>query len=370
MDRLKNTFLVTFRIACLSGLSAAAVHANDAVVPPPPIQTWTHKNGTSLEAQFSGYFDSHIYLNAPGKGFARFPTSALHPDNLAQAEQHLHWQTQLGPWKQSRSPMAKLTRDGCHEIVDGEWVSFDPGDRLEPQLYVIYYSAEWCGPCRAFSPTLKAVYNMLKDMGMDHFEIFYASWDQSATAMKRFALESAMPWKILPHSVPKRNRIISAASGSGIPCLVILNREGNILAHTYKGSEYLGPRVVLDELQRMLFSNNLHNLRARRSYFQMTLTELMADRPALDDGPPKPAIFFPDEISQIGLKTGHYRLVGEISKRGIFTLESVEPEVSPADFEAIRNVSSNWYFLPAVDSGRFVDRKLGIPITLAEEQGP
>lgn len=40
--------------------------------------------------------------------------------------------------------------------------------------------------------------------------------------------------------------------GNGIPCLVITDREGRILAHSYRGSEYIGPTKPKDLLSSFL----------------------------------------------------------------------------------------------------------------------
>jgi len=44
----------------------------------------------------------------------------------------------------------------------------------------------------------------------------------------------------------------SRMEGNGIPCLVITDREGRILAHSYRGSEYIGPTKPKDLLSSFL----------------------------------------------------------------------------------------------------------------------
>jgi thiol-disulfide isomerase/thioredoxin len=64
-------------------------------------------------------------------------------------------------------------------LKNGKLTAFDPGTRTEPQFYVIYFSAHWCGPCRRFTPNLIKTYNDLQKIphAADKFEILFNSWD-------------------------------------------------------------------------------------------------------------------------------------------------------------------------------------------------
>ncbi|CAI7990419.1 Nucleoredoxin [Geodia barretti] len=59
----------------------------------------------------------------------------------------------------------------------------------------IYFSAHWCGPCRAFTPQLLGTYQKVKDAGKK-FEIIFCSSDREEDAYKEYY--ATMPWLALP----------------------------------------------------------------------------------------------------------------------------------------------------------------------------
>lgn len=90
----------------------------------------------------------------------------------------------------------------------------------------IYFSAHWCPPCRGFTPTLaKAYKDALKSKGM---EVVFVSSDQSQKDFDSYYKE--MPWLAVPFA---RRDVKEALSKKfkvqGIPTLVILDAEGNII---------------------------------------------------------------------------------------------------------------------------------------------
>jgi len=42
---------------------------------------------------------------------------------------------------------------------------------------------------------------------------------------------------------------IDAYRGRGIPCLVLVDREGNVVSHSYEGQTYVGPVKVMNDLE-------------------------------------------------------------------------------------------------------------------------
>lgn len=90
----------------------------------------------------------------------------------------------------------------------------------------LYFSAHWCGPCRGFTPELADAYSKhLKEKGL---EIVFISSDRDEAAFNEYFAE--MPWLSLPYearalkaSLSKRHKV------SGIPSLIILDKEGNTI---------------------------------------------------------------------------------------------------------------------------------------------
>lgn len=123
-------------------------------------------------------------------------------------------------------------------------------DYLDNKDYVLlYYSASWCGPCQAFTPTLVDFYNQHADAG--NFELVFISNDRSQRAMADYMKKARMPWPALPFS-ERQNTLARTYAESGIPHLVLIKPDGTIVSSSFDGGTYLGPHAVLEELRNLM----------------------------------------------------------------------------------------------------------------------
>ena len=129
--------------------------------------------------------------------------------------------------------------------------SFDASTLSETKYFLFYFSAHWCPPCRAFTPKLVDFYNKTKPTHPE-LEIVFVSSDQSDEDMKKYMQEAKMPWPAIRFSKIESQKKIAAYAGSGIPCVVVVDAEGNVLAHSYNGKKYLGPQKPVDDLLELL----------------------------------------------------------------------------------------------------------------------
>jgi len=91
----------------------------------------------------------------------------------------------------------------------------------------VYFSAHWCPPCRGFTPVLGKKYKALKEAGKK-VEIVFVSSDRDEAAFKEYYGE--MPWLALPFSLrDKKNALSSKFGVRGIPMLVILGADGEVI---------------------------------------------------------------------------------------------------------------------------------------------
>lgn len=119
------------------------------------------------------------------------------------------------------------------------------------KYYGLYYSASWCGPCRAFTPGFIDAYRQLKQKHPE-FEVVFISADHSGADMRDYMKEDRMPWTALKYDLRERNPELLRYSGPGIPCLVLVDAAGRVLADSYRGDDYLGPDHALRETVKIL----------------------------------------------------------------------------------------------------------------------
>jgi len=135
-------------------------------------------------------------------------------------------------------------------LIDANGNRIATGDLLDTDYLLLYFSAHWCPPCQVFTPKLVEFYR--SHGGGQLFHTLLVSSDHSETAMFDYMRETHMPWPAIQYSSPAINALNRTYSGDGIPRLVLINNKGDVLADSFKGSEYLGPQTVLEKLKDLL----------------------------------------------------------------------------------------------------------------------
>lgn len=103
-----------------------------------------------------------------------------------------------------------------------------PVSDLVGKTVILYFSADWCGPCHAFLPTLIREYNKIKSKYSDSLEIVFVSSDQDQDSYNTFY--SSMPWLALPLEDPRNNFLKKTFKISGIPSLVAIGPSGKTVS--------------------------------------------------------------------------------------------------------------------------------------------
>lgn len=148
------------------------------------------------------------------------------------------------------SPLFSLEKTIEGAIIDHESNALTTSYVLNTDHLLLYFSAHWCPPCQTFTPKLVEFYN--DHGGGQLFQILFISNDHNEKEMLGYMKSANMPWPgVILHS--EATRILNKTySGQGIPRLVLLNREGEILADSFKGTKYLGPQSVIEQLKEQL----------------------------------------------------------------------------------------------------------------------
>lgn len=148
------------------------------------------------------------------------------------------------------APKKTVTKMISKYLVNAKGRRFKEANGLsEKEFILIYYSAHWCPPCRKFTPKLVKFYN--ENNADKKFEVVFVSSDRDKKSMLGYMTEAKMPWPAVKFDKIDRSEIKKFA-GSGIPCLVLFNKEGEVISHSYVAGKYVGPSKVLRDLEAKL----------------------------------------------------------------------------------------------------------------------
>jgi nucleoredoxin len=172
-----------------------------------------------------------------------------------------------------RKPKAPQTVSGnvIYNAVKGDLVSFHNGTigptdeegLADKKLIALYFSAHWCGPCRQFTPELVDYYNRVAPQHPE-LELIFVSRDRSLYGMQTYMRETNMPWPALDFGKVDGNELINKYAGKGIPCLVLVDSSGKVVSDSYTGSQYVGPKKVLADLDAIFAGGGQSHLAQRR----------------------------------------------------------------------------------------------------------
>jgi nucleoredoxin len=153
----------------------------------------------------------------------------------------------LAEWKPAGLDVPAGEPSVFDEVLDGNLVILD-GKRLKKhelaakptKYYVFYYTASWCGPCLAFTPSLVDFYEKNKN---ENFELVLITSDDSEDAMEDYAAKKKMPWPQL-----KLSKVASFEKSfdhgvRGIPAVIVCDLEGKIVSANGRN---------LDELEKLV----------------------------------------------------------------------------------------------------------------------
>ncbi len=131
---------------------------------------------------------------------------------------------------------------------------FDLAD-CRGKVVLVDFWATWCPPCLAELPNLRAAYQKYHAQGL---EVVGVSFDHERSALEQFQKDNPLPWPQIFFEGPEARGFdnpLGRRYGIGsIPCLLLIDREGKLLARNMRGRgiemavlEALGQPVTWDE---------------------------------------------------------------------------------------------------------------------------
>lgn len=216
-------------------------------------RTWTNTSGKAIEAELvelRGAAGAEVAVLKMSNGQTYdVPLASLSDTDQAFAREAAAEMAEAPAADTAKPSVFKDVLDGKLVAVDGRRVSKYEMD-AEPQYYAFYFSASWCGPCREFTPKLISFYN--ENPGAKKtFEVIFVSSDQSEGAMEDYMIGDKMPWPAVKFRNVERMDEVRKYAGSGIPCLVLVDREGNVVSDSYENGNYRGPTAVMREMENL-----------------------------------------------------------------------------------------------------------------------
>jgi thiol-disulfide isomerase/thioredoxin len=324
-------------------------------------EIWRTLEGESWEGKLSGVFGSVAVFAERGSS-RQVGLELLDDAALERVADHLERRTPVA-WKRSTSPLALALRSRLQVLAGGRLENFDDGERAEPEIYLVYFGAQWCGPCVRFSPKLLDAYEQLKFAAPDKFELVFVSSDRSSGEQLEYARRVGMTWPILKFSARGRIAPIERWQGPGIPCLVALTRDGEVLFHSYEGARYLGPEHVLGKVSATLQAMLGQSDRAKPGRHRLAVVQHVRAA-AGGNAPVKPYLIDLDLRRYRTLDVPQLLADLDVDERGRVTRIEVTPKLEAVLDYQLQQDAQGWLFLPLVEHGRARAQRVQLPLKL------
>ena len=347
--RLGVAFVLCVGVAVPGGFSAERTR-----------QSWSLPDGKTVEGQVAEVFGSMVLIKTK-QGQTFLPLGAMTDEPLERVRE-LEEQRGRIAWAQSKSRVAKAVAGKLEQFDGTKLVPFAVGERPEPDFYLIYFSAAWCGPCQRFTPELVKAYHRFQQMAPGRVELIFVSNDTGPGEQLGYVKKAAMPWPMVKFSKLGSAAVIERWAGAGIPCLVAVTREGDAFLHSYRGEEYVGPNHVLQASEQVLSELVGRSAEGRRARHRLeVLKHLRAAGEG--DAAAAPYLIVVDRARYGAIAMP--KLVAEVSvdERGAVADVTFGDEISRELSGILREDAAKWLFLPAVKEGKPVRRTLRIPLS-------
>lgn len=174
-----------------------------------------------------------------------------------------------------------------------------------------------------------------------------------------------MPWPMLKFSAASSVPAFEKQRARGIPSLVVLTREGDLLYHSYRGEEYLGPDDPLKKFSDLLASLTDQNAgkpsaaRHRLAVAQHVLAAGAGDRPLQP---------YRVQIDRNRLQTVNVSEITvdlSVDAQGRVTDAEFFPKLDAVTKENLTRNAETWLFLPAVVKGEPQAKTVRLPLTFS-----
>ena len=202
------------------------------------LRRWTSTAGTTIEAKFVKEKFGTVHLETENGSIKQIRLS-----NLSKKDRELVARL-TDPFAAKKAAAEKVAAeapkapDAIHNLFGDTLRNTRKKkvstDALAGKTIGVYFSAHWCGPCRAFTPKLVDFHNEMTRKGKP-FEVVFISSDRDSNSMYNYMKEMDMPWLALPFGDDHKQALSKKYKVGSIPKLVIIDADGNLITENGRG---------------------------------------------------------------------------------------------------------------------------------------
>ncbi|KAF7847792.1 hypothetical protein BT93_L2570 [Corymbia citriodora subsp. variegata] len=134
--------------------------------------------------------------------------------------------TEIERKREESQTLESILISGDLDFIIGKEGTKIPVSDLVGNTVLLYFSAHWCSPCRAFLPVLTEAYEKIKAKD-SAFEVIFLSSDKDQTTFDNYFAE--MPWLALPFGDERKKSLSRKFKVHGIPTLIAIGPTGQTL---------------------------------------------------------------------------------------------------------------------------------------------
>ena len=193
-------------------------------------RTWTSTAGTTIEGELIDYANLTAIIQAEDGRRLPVQLELLSPSDKEYVKEWYVAKKNGSALSTDKADKAtkelrpELTKLLPEKLIDssGKEVS---RDELAGKTVGFYFSAHWCPPCKAFTPSLVK----FRDANKEDFEVVFVSSDRSPAAQMSYMKEFDMKWFTIKHRSKEANALAQKYGVRGIPALIIVGADGKTI---------------------------------------------------------------------------------------------------------------------------------------------
>ncbi|KAK1281231.1 putative nucleoredoxin 1 [Acorus gramineus] len=147
------------------------------------------------------------------------------------SSEKLAWMAEIEKARREAQTLESLLLSGELDYVIGKDGVKVPVSELVGKNVLLYFSASWCPPCRAFLPKLVDAYHKIKAKDTA-FELIFISSDRDEASFDGFY--AGMPWLALPFEDDRKKSLTRTFKIQGIPAMVAIGPSGRTVTDEAK----------------------------------------------------------------------------------------------------------------------------------------